>query len=105
MAAWTGNFALASNRLGKLQQLSESRRAGLMHNGPESHLDCFQIQDAPLLPLGEDAAQQRGYFARDFLADRFGRFFSCGVSVSSTGRARQIFSLTSRSSRLNSRKR
>ena len=95
VAAGTGNGALVGGRLGKLQQLSESRRAGLMHSGAESHLDCFQIQDAALLPLGEDTAQQRGYFARDLLVDRFGRFFSCGVSVSSTGRAWQIFSLTS----------
>jgi hypothetical protein len=42
------------------------------------------------------------YFSRDFLADGFGRFFSCGVSISSIGRKRQIFSFTSTKERLNS---
>jgi hypothetical protein len=105
VATWTGNDAFVGGRLGKLQQLGESRRTGLMHSGADSHLDCFQIQDAALLPLGENAAQQSGYFARDLLVDRFGRFFSCGVSLSPTGRARQISSLISSSSRLSSRKR
>ena len=35
--------------------------------------------------------QQLAYFARDFLVDRFGCFFSCGERVCSIGRARQIF--------------
>jgi len=86
VAARTGNGALIGGGLGKPQQLSESRRAGLVHSGAESHLDCFQIHRAAVLPLGEDAAQQRGYFARDLLVDRFGRFFSSAVNVSSTGR-------------------
>ena len=77
---------LIGGGLGKLQQLSESRRAGLMHSGAKSHLDCFQIQSAAVRPLGEDAAQQCGYFARALLVDRFGRFFSSAVSVSSMGR-------------------
>jgi hypothetical protein len=44
---------------------------------------------------GEDAAQERGYFARDLRLDRRGGFISSGVSVSSTGRKVQILSLTS----------
>ena len=74
-----------------------------MQGGAEAHLHRLQIYAAGLLPLGEDAAQQGGYFARDLRVDRFGRFFSCGVSVSSTGRARQIFSLTSTKDRSNCR--
>ena len=31
-------------------------------------------------------ADELSYFARDLLLDRFGRFFYCGVSVSSNGR-------------------
>jgi hypothetical protein len=66
-----------------------------MHGGAEAHLHRLQIHATRLLPLGEDAAQQGGYFARDLRVDRFGRFFSCGVSVFWTGRTAQIFSLTS----------
>jgi hypothetical protein len=71
-----------------------------MQGGPESHFHRLQIQAAGLLKLGEDAAQQRGYFARDLGVDGFRRFFSSGVSVSSTGRNAQIFSLTSTTSPL-----
>jgi len=39
--------------------------------------------------------QQRRYFLGRLALDRFGRFFPSGVRTSSTGRARQIFSLTS----------
>ena len=105
VAAGTSYGTLMGSRLGKLQQLSESRRTGPMHRGAERHPDCFQIQGAALLSLGKDAAQQRGYFARDLLLDRRGRFLSWDVSVSSTGRAQQIFSLTSSSSRFSCRKR
>ena len=95
MAARARDRALVGGRLGELQQLSERRRAGLMEDGAEAHLHRLQIHAPRLLPLGEDAAQQRGYFPRDLRLDRCGRFFSCGVSVSSTGRNAQIFSLTS----------
>jgi hypothetical protein len=84
-AAWAGDSALAGGRLGELQQLAEGRRAGLMQGGTEGHLHRLQIQVAGWLALGEDAAQQRGYFARDLGVDRRGRFFSSGVNVSSTG--------------------
>jgi hypothetical protein len=56
-----------------------------------------------LLAFGEDQAQQTGHFAGDFGLDRFGRFLSVGVRVSSTGRARQIFSLSSTKDRSNCR--
>lgn len=69
-----------------------------MQGGAEAHLHCLQIQTAGLLALGQDPAQQGGYFARDLPVDCFGRFFSSGVNVSSTGRRVQIFSLTSISS-------
>ena len=44
----------------------------------------LQIESAGLAPLRKDKPQQRAYFPFDFLTDRFGRFFSCGVSVSSS---------------------
>lgn len=99
-AAGAGDVALFRGRFWKLQQLTEGRRAGLMQRGTEGHLDRLQIQLAGPLALGEDAAQQCGYFARDLGLDRRGRFFSCGVNVSSTGRNAQIFSLTSTTSPL-----
>jgi len=69
-----------------------------MHGRTQRHLDGFQIESAGLAASGENDTQQLIYFARDFLADRFGRFFSCGGRASSTGRARQILSFTSSSS-------
>ena len=95
MAAWARNAALVGGGHGKLQQLRESRRSGLMQDGAKAHLHRLQIEAAGLLPLGEDAVQQCGYFARDLCMDRLGRFFSSAVSASFTGRARQILSLTS----------
>jgi hypothetical protein len=66
-----------------------------MH-GRAHRLDGFQIETARLATVIEDHAQQLIYFARDFLADRFGRLFSWADSGgSSTGRNRQISSLTS----------
>jgi len=56
-----------------LQQVTQGRCAGLMQGGT-------------LMALGEDAAEQRAYFARDLGVDRRGRFFTSGVSVPSTGR-------------------
>ena len=100
MAAWAGDGAKIGGRLGELQQLTEGCCAGLMQGGTEGHLHRLQIQVAGLLALGEDTAQQRGYFACNLGVDRRGRFFSSGVSVSSTGRNAQIFSLTSTTSPL-----
>ena len=58
-----------------------------MHRRTHGHLDGFQIQMARLAAATEDHAQQLIYFPRDFLLDDLRRFFSCGESVSSTGRA------------------
>jgi hypothetical protein len=68
-----------------------------VHGGAECHFHRFQVGAAGPLALGENSTQQRCYFAREFGLDRFGRFFSCGVSASSTGRKAQISSLTSTS--------
>jgi len=69
-----------------------------MHRSAHQHLDGFQIHHAPVLAVREDHLEQAAYFPFDLLFNGFGRFFSCGVSVSSTGRKRQIRSLTSTSS-------
>ena len=69
-----------------------------MHGRADSHFDGFQIETPRFAAAGGDRAQQLLYFARDFLVDRFARFFSCGESVSWTGRARQILSFTSSNS-------
>jgi hypothetical protein len=66
-----------------------------VHRSPHGHLDRFQIESAGLALLLKDEPEYRAYFPLDFLTDRFRRFFSCGVSVSSTGLVRQIFSFTS----------
>ena len=84
----------------ELQQLVERRSAGMVHGRTHRHLGSLQIETARLAALLEDDAQELIYFARDLLADRFRRFFSCGVEVvSSTGRKRQTCSLTSTNSR------
>jgi hypothetical protein len=69
---------------------------------PQCHLDCFEIERPGFTPILKDDSKQPAYFALNFLADRFGSFFSWADRVSSTGRARQIFRLTSRKLRLNS---
>jgi hypothetical protein len=66
-----------------------------MHARAESRLDRFQVGAPTAVAFSEDPSQQCGYFPRDFGLDRLGRFFSSGVSVSSTGRNAQSFSLTS----------
>jgi hypothetical protein len=66
-----------------------------MHRRPHRHLDRFQIESGSLALVLENETQQRAYFPFDFLPDSFRRFFSSGVRVSSTGLARQIFSLVS----------
>jgi len=62
-------------RRGELQELSERRRAGVMHRRTHGHLSSFQIETASSTALLEDRAEELVYFARDFLADRFRRFF------------------------------
>jgi hypothetical protein len=72
-----------------------------MHGRAHRHLDGFQIQTAGLAAAVENDTQQFVYFARDFLLDRFGRFFSCSVCGSaSAGRARQISVLVWTNSRV-----
>ena len=77
------------------EQLAERRRPRLVHGGAKGSLHRFQIRTPATTPLGKDKSEQRAYFPRDLCLDRLGRFFSSGVSVSSTGREAQIFSLTS----------
>ena len=95
MAASTGHAAPIRRWFGELQQLSERRRSRLVHGRAKGCLHGFQIGAPTAVALGKDASEQRGYFPRDLRLDRLGRFFSSGVSVSSTGRNAQIFSLTS----------
>jgi hypothetical protein len=68
-----------------------------MHRRPGGHLDGLQIQWAAVTPATKDHLQQLAHFLGDFVLDRLRRFFSCGVSVWSTGRSWQIFSLTASS--------
>jgi hypothetical protein len=68
-----------------------------MHGGTHPHLDGFQIQAPGLAPLRENHDQQPIYFLGDLLMNFSSRFFSWAVhpgGSSSTGRSRQIFSLT-----------
>src|SRR5689334_17168306 len=73
-----------------------------MHRVAHQHLDGFQFDASGLVPGGKDNLEKPIYFLSDFALDDFRRFFSCGVSVSSTGRAWQICSFTSTKDRLNS---
>jgi hypothetical protein len=93
-------------RNGELQQLAERCGAGVVQGRSHSHLGRFQIEAACLAALLKDNAQELVYFPRDFLADRFRRFFSWVLGASSsTGRNSQIRSLTSNNWPLSSRKR
>ena len=76
-----------------------------MHGRTHRPFYGLQIQTPGLAATLEQDAEQLVYFARDFLLDRFGRFFSTGERVSSTGRARQILALTSSNSWLSCRNR
>src|ERR1700676_4063400 len=74
-----------------------------MHRRTHRHFDGFQVHTPRLAPTVEDDTQQLVYFTRDFLVDRFSRFFSWALGgVSSNGRRRKIFSLISTKERLNS---
>jgi hypothetical protein len=90
-AAWAGDGALAGGRLGEPQQLTEGRCAGLMQGGTEGHLHRLQIQIAGLLALGEDTAQQLGYFVRDLGMDRRGLFFPLASRSPRPGATRRSF--------------
>ena len=87
---------------GKPQQLRQRTGSCLMHGLAHQHLYGFQIQAPGFTRTRELGLQQLLYFARDFMLDSLRRFFSCGVRMSSTGRKRQIFSLTSRNEWLSS---
>jgi hypothetical protein len=79
-----------------IEQVSQGRSTATMHSRAESHLDLLQVQLPGFAPFGKDDPQEALYLALDLPLDRFGRFFSCGLSPSSsTGRRRQIFSFTS----------
>jgi hypothetical protein len=94
----TRDGPLGGGWFGEAQQPGQHYRPSLMHHRPHDHLGGFQVQVPRLAAPIENDAQQLVYFARDFLLDGFGRFFSSGDSVSVAGRARQIFSLTSNNS-------
>ena len=74
----------------------------MVHGVPHQYLDRLQIQPACLMPTTEYHLNYTIYFLNDFLLDGFRRFFSCGVSDSSMGRAWQIASFTATKDRLNS---
>jgi hypothetical protein len=105
LAASTRKGSLVGGRNRKLQQLGERRCSGPVQGRAHRHLHGFQIQTPGLAARLENHTQELVYFASHFLADRFRRFFSADDSVSSTGRARQILSLTSSNCRLSWRKR
>src|ERR1017187_765777 len=68
----------------------------MMHRGPDRCLVALQIETAGRFLIAKNSADQLFYFAGDFLLDRLRLFFSWAVcSICSTGRARQIFRLTS----------
>ena len=83
------------------QQAAEKLRADAVHGPTHQHLDRLQIDASAAAGSSEDHLQQAAYFPGDFLLDGRRRFFSSGVRVCSTGRKRQIRSLTSLKDRLN----
>jgi hypothetical protein len=96
LAAGARHAPLVGGWRRKPQQLGKSGSSGAMHGRAHRHLNGFQVKAAGLAAIVEDHPQQLAYFAHNFLADRFSRFFSCGDSgASSTGRSSQICSLTS----------
>jgi len=98
MAARTSQGSLVGCWHWKSQKFGQRGCPGVMHGRTHSHLDSLQIQTPCLAAGAEDDAQQSIYFARDFLLDRFGRFFSWADGWdSSTGRNWQTRSFTSNS--------
>ena len=69
-------------------------RSGAVHRSAHQHLDRLQIDLADLANSGKNDLKQAAYFLCDLVLDRLGRFFSCGVNVSSIGRMRHSCSLT-----------
>ena len=93
LAATAGDLLFVRRR--HAQQPLHGHCPSVVHRVPHQHLDGFQIDRAGLAPIAEDDLYDPAYFLGDFLLDRFCRFFSCAVKVSSTGRNLQILSLTS----------
>jgi len=80
-----------------LEQVGQAGGPTSMHGSTHRHLDGFSIQAAGLAPLSENHTQELVYFLGDLLMNRSSRFFSWLVhpwGSSSTGRSRQILSLT-----------
>jgi len=73
-----------------------------VHGGSQRHLDSFEVQPACCAEVLKDDPEQPAYFTFDSPAGSLRPFFSCAVSVSDRGRARQMSSLVSISVPLNS---
>ena len=103
MAARTRHRALLERGNWKLQQFAEPGSCDPVHSRTCHHFHSLQIQRPGLATAREEHMQPLVYFVGDFLMDRKSRFFSSGVQVlswDSSGRVRQIFSLTAISSML-----
>ena len=100
LAAGTGDLAVVRN--GHAQESLYGYGPGTMHRVAHQHLDGFQFDASCLVPSAKDNLEKAIYFLSDFALDALRRFFSCGVSVASTGRAWQICSFTCTKERLNS---
>ena len=57
-----------------------------MHGAAKRRFDGFEIEWVAAALAAQDDLEQLRHFVGDFVADGFGRFFSWGVGVSSTGR-------------------
>jgi hypothetical protein len=66
---------ISVSRSGKLQQFGQRGGAGMVHGRAHRRLHRFQIKTPGLAPTVEDDAQELIWFACDFQADRFRRFF------------------------------
>jgi hypothetical protein len=66
---------LVGRRSGELQQLAPRLRAGVVHGGTRAHLEGLQVETGRFAALLKDHTEQLIYLSRDFLPDRFGRFF------------------------------
>jgi hypothetical protein len=95
-AAGTRDFPFEVGR--RNEQLFQDLGREVMRRGAGGRLSRLHVEVAALAQAGEDDIQQRRYFLGRLALDRFGRFFSSGVRVSSTDRARQIVSLISSNS-------
>ena len=76
VSASTRDGPLLGGRDGELQQFGQRGGARIVHSRTHRHLDGFQIQTPGFAVAMKDDLQQLFYFARDFLLDRFRRFFS-----------------------------